>query len=123
MFKYSAVARAVLSLLAARLNPRKALRDYDKIVRFGLAAALYGVFFKLLRQLLSVVRRKTSGLAWVSRDAELFVTCGLAAFALKASHPKDFGIFRVVLLSRAFIALLHLVSEATGLFTCAKPAA
>ncbi len=58
----------------------------------------------------------------LNRDSEIFIACGLAAFALKASHPSDFGIFRVVLLSRTFIAVLNLISEC-GFFTCARPAA
>ena len=113
-----------MTLLTSRFNIKKAAGEYSKIIRFGLASALYGIIFKLLRRLLARLRVWMSKNACITlnRDSEIFIACGLAAFALKASHPSDFGIFRVVLLSRTFIAVLNLISEC-GLFSCARPAA
>ena len=52
MFKYCALIRLFFSMVTARLNVFKAAKDFDKIIRFGLASACYRAVYKLMRRLL-----------------------------------------------------------------------
>ena len=52
----------------------------------------------------------------------MFLAAGFASFACLLSHPRDFGIFKIVIFSRALIAFLHLISE-SGLIEAARPSA
>jgi len=56
VFKWTTIIRAVLTLLTSKFNLKKAAGEYSKIIRFGIASALYGIIFKMLRCFLAQLR-------------------------------------------------------------------
>ena len=56
----------------------------------------------------------------ISRDVELFFACGLASLGIHVAKEGDVKLFKVILFSRATVAIIRMIGFETGLFTPIK---
>ena len=103
-----------MSLLFKKGNLLKALKDGKTIVRFSAACSLFTLIYHVFRRVIRYYRRQNK--LSLSQDVELFLACGLASLGLHAATEGDVKIFKVLLFSRATIAVIRMIGFETGLF-------
>ena len=80
---------------------------------------IYKLARRLLQKLCSALLR-SKVIKSRSRDFEVAIACGVGVFALRLTHPSDYTLYRVIVFSKAFFGLLHLVGE-RGFIVPAQP--
>ena len=112
--RYSALLRLTVSILFKKGNLLKVFKDAKTIVRFSAACSLFTLIYHVFRRIIRYYRKQNK--FKLSQDLELFFACGLASLGLHAATEGDVKIFKVILFSRATIAVIRMIGFETGWF-------